>query len=845
MDVLRSSRSLRRPRLHRLPLVTAALALACGIAAGRGAPLPTGFWAVLGLAGLVATAITFRRPRLHLGTAAAVVAMILAAGAVHVRMSYFSVPADHIVTYTGTSPNLATLRGHVVTFPQIYQDPVQPGEGYSPGPTISFIVRVETIAVNRNGRREWKSATGLARVTVGQADRRLTAGQKLELVGRLGRFRPPDNPGEFDFAAKARNLGTLVWMSVPGVDGVTPLTARLRWYARLGWRIRAAGRQHLLACGDARSGHLLNALVTGERHPALRSLNRTMVRVGIAHFLSISGLHLGVFLGFVYFLCRLFALGPRRSAAVVLVVLCAYIVLAVPRAPLLRSAVMAAALCIATISQRRYTALNALAAAAICLLAVDPLQLFAPGFQLSFAIVGGLILLHRRMRSLLFGRWLSRRGLMVFRDRDRLRRWLYHRAAGFFIDAVTLCLAAYVVSAPLVAYHFGRFCPYAAVASLVLLPLVLAVLIPGYVSMALAWPMPNLSHAIGRLAASAADTMAEAVGWIGDIPGAGFELRPVGVLWLLMCYGAILLVLAWRRLPHGRVWAVGAILLVATATAYTQRSAPAPGAAELHLLAVGEGQCAILHTPNGSTYILDAGTRSGFDAYQQVMKPFFRARRLPAARTAIVSHANTDHFNALLGMLRDRGLAEVYLNDYFGEDLTGRDAQAADRELLGLLAERKARVIRIRAPARIDLDDRTKVEVLWPKPEKNKDLSVNDTSLVLRITCDNRSVLLTGDIEQLPQSILTDRGSAIRADVLVMPHHGGWERALPAFVSKVGAKVLLVSGYGHAGLSQPDDSPRAVFYDTLTRKYKYYATGRNGWICIRFGEGGVHVKTMR
>ncbi|MBL7132650.1 MAG: ComEC/Rec2 family competence protein [Phycisphaerae bacterium] len=807
--------------------------------------MSTGLWAVLGLAGLAAAAITFRRARLHLATAGAVAAMIFAIGAAHVRISYFSVPADHIVTYTGGSPILATLRGCVVTFPQVYQDPVQPEEGYSRGPRTTFIARAETIAVGPSGRREWKSATGLVRVTVGQGDRRLAAGQRLELVGRLGRFRPPNNPGEFDFAARARNHGTLVRMSVPGVDGVTLLPGRLPWYARLVWRIRAAGRQHLLACGDDRSGHLLNALVTGERHPALRSLNRTMVRIGIAHFLSISGLHLGVFLGFVYFLCRLLALSPRRAAIVVLVILGAYILLAEPRAPLLRSAIMATALCIAIISQRRYTALNALAAAAICLLAVDPLQLFAPGFQLSFAVVAGLLLLHRPMRNFLFGRWLHRRGLMVFRGPERLRRWLYYRAANFCMDLASLFLTASVVSAPLVAYHFGRFCPYAPISSLVLFPIVLAILIPGYVSMALAWPMPNLSHAIGRLAASAADTMTEAVGWIGDIPGAGFELRPVGALWLVMCYGAILLVVAWRRLRRGSLWAVGAMLLVAIATAYTQRDAAAPPAAELHLLGVGEGQCAILRTPAGRTYILDAGTRSGIDAYQQVMKPFFRARRLPAPRTAIISHANTDHFNALLGMLRDRGLDKAYLNDYFGEDLAGRDAQEADAELLGLLAERKAAVIRIRSPATIDLDDRTKVEVLWPGPEKRNDLNANDTSLVLRITCDGRSVLLTGDIGQVPQSALIGRGSALRADVLIMPHHGGWERTLPAFVGAVGAKVVLVSGHGHAGQSQPADSPGAVFYDTLTLKYEYYTTGRNGWICLRFGAGGTRVTTMR
>ena len=807
--------------------------------------MSTGFWAVVALAALAAAATTFRRPRLHLAAAMAAAVTICAIGAVHVRIRYFSVPAEHVVTYTGNGRTLATLRGRAVTFPQIYQDPVQPGEGYSRGPRTTFILRADHLAVSRGGQREWTATTGLVRVTVGQADRRLAAGQRLELVGWLGRFRPPDNPGQFDFAAAARNHGTLVQMSVPGVDGLTVLTGRLPWYARLAWRIRSAGRQHLLACGDESSARLLNALIMGERHPALRSLNRTMVRVGVAHFLSISGLHLGVFLGFVYFLCRLFVLSPRRSAGVVLAVLVAYVLLAEPRAPLLRSAIMAAALCIVTISRRRYTALNALAAAAVCLLAVDPLQLFAPGFQLSFAIVAGLLLLHRPMRNFLFGRWRRRRGLMVFRSRDWLRRLVYYEVANVLMDAVTICLTAYVVSAPLVAYHFGRFSPYGAVSTLLLFPLVVLVLIPGYVSMALAWPMPNLSHAIGRLAASAADATAEAVAWIGDLPGVSFELRPIGALWLLMCYGVILLVLARRRLRHGAPWAGGAILVLAAATAYTQRGAAAPPAAELHLLAVGEGQCAILHTPAGGTYILDAGTQGGFDAYQQVMKPFLRTRRLPAPRTAIISHANTDHFNSLLSMMRECGLDKAYLNDYFGRDLTGRVAQAADKELLGLLAEQKAAVIRIRSPATIDLDDRTKVEVLWPGPEKQKDLSANDTSLVLRITCDNRSVLLTGDIGQEPQSALTGRGDAIRAEVLIMPHHGGWERTLPDFVRAVKPKVVLVSGYGYAAQSQPDDSDRAAFYDALRWKYEYYATGRNGWIRLRFGAGGVHVETMR
>ena len=135
---------------------------------------------------------------------------------------------------------------------------------------------------------------------------------------------------------------------------------------------------------------------------------------------------------------------------------------------------------------------------------------------------------------------------MVFRDRDRLRRWLNYTAANWLMDAVAIAVIAYVVSAPLVAYHFHLFSPYAAPLSLLLAPVVAAVLVPGYVSMALAWPMPNLAYAFGQLAAWAADGLARIGG--GDGASAGAVLRParrerrLGAAVLRGCGGG-----RWRR----------------------------------------------------------------------------------------------------------------------------------------------------------------------------------------------------------------------------------------------------------------------------------------------------------
>ncbi|MCD6364838.1 MAG: ComEC/Rec2 family competence protein, partial [Planctomycetes bacterium] len=598
--------------------------------------------------------------------------------------------------------------------------------------------------------------------------------------------------------------------------------------------------------GDERSSMLLTALLVGERDGALRTLNRAMVHSGVAHFLSISGLHLGVFLGFVYLLCRLLVLSPRRAAAVVLVVLAAYILLAEPRAPLLRSAIMAASLCLATILGRRHFGLNALALAAVVLLVIDPLQLFTAAFQLSFVIVGGIILFQSPVRGLLFGWWLRRRGLMVFRDSGAWRRWSYFNLANWLIGGVSMCVTAYVVAAPLVAYHFGLFCPYAPLLSVLLLPLVLGVLIPGYLAMALAWPMPNLSNAIGSLAGEVANVMATLVESVQSLPGMFFELAPIGVVATALCYAAMLTVMFQRRIRFARIWVTAAVLAASSALIVSQLPSPAPRTAELHLLAVGPGQCAVLRTAGGKTCIIDAGSRGGFDVYDLVLGAFLRARKLPDPTWAFISHANSDHYNAMPGLLKSTRLETLYLNEYFGRARNGCPPPEAEQAIFALFLDRCDNIVRLASPPSraIRLDDRTCVEILWP-PGGRGDLTLNDTSLVLRITCDDQSVLLPGDLSRTGQGELARSGAAVRADVLVLPHHGAWCQTLPQFVSAVSPEMILVSS-----ASDPVDRSRIPdetkkFFSSLEIPLRYYNTARNGWVCLKFGRGKSRVECMK
>jgi len=846
MNDATSSPVAARTRRYRAPLVPAALSVMAGIVAGRYLPLPAGFWALLAATAMVVVLVTLVRAHLRLATAVAAAVMMLALAATYARLEWASVTEDHIVTFTDHRPILATIRARIVTSPQIAEAHAPP-VGYHPPARTVFVVEAGAIRTRADNGPDvptaWMPASGLVRVSVDEPDTRLTGGQDVELVGWLGRFRPAANPGQFDQAAFARQNHTLVWMTVPVSSGATILDQASRpWYARALWHLRSSVRQHLMTLGNRQDGRLINALVIGQRHPALRKLNQAMMRAGVAHLLSISGMHLGIFLGFVYLLCRLVSLTPRRSAIAVLVVLGTYMLLAEPRAPLLRSAMMAAALCVAAIVHRRYVALNALAAAAIVLLAIDPLQLFSAGFQLSFAIVAGLVLLRRWAVQALFGGWIRRRGLMVFRGEHRISRWFRVTAADWAMQATAMCVVAYVVAAPLVAYHFGLFSPYAPLLSILLLVPVTAVLVPGYVSAALAWPMPNLSAAIGQLAAGAAEALAWCVRQMTALPGLGFELRPVGVAVVVLFYAALGVVAIRRRVRLGNVFACVAAVVLLAVVAWSQRTAPAPNAAELDLLAVGSGQCAILRTPSGRAVLIDAGTNAGYDAYEYVIEPFLSACRLAAPDEAFLSHANSDHYGAMLSLMRRRPIRRVYLNDYFG--LQRGDWPPPEGILMDVFGNQGVDVVRLRAGRRVQLDDRTSVEVLWPPTQLRDDLTLNDTSLVLRITCDGVSVLLPGDLDETGQAELIATGN-IRADALVLPHHGGWERTLPEFVAAVAPKTILVStGRKLRPPASPSKAARQ-FYRTLESDYRFYSTYRDGWTRLRLGRGGVRVQTMR
>jgi competence protein ComEC len=229
------------------------------------------------------------------------------------------------------------------------------------------------------------------------------------MLGELSRFRGQRNPGEFNWKRYNRFHDQLCRFTVKDGDLLQAVESTAVWSPEgLNDKLRLRFSGMLSEDGFSVEGSsLLKAMVLGERDATFRRLNEAFQTTGLFHFLCVSGLHLGILAGFIWFTSLIIGLPRRAGAMLVMAAVILYAVLVPGRAPIIRATVVVCLFCLAEISGREVKRLHTLALAALLILLWRPAELFNIGFQLSFIIVTALILLSRRLVGMILGGTMS------------------------------------------------------------------------------------------------------------------------------------------------------------------------------------------------------------------------------------------------------------------------------------------------------------------------------------------------------------------------------------------------------------------------------------------------------
>ena len=419
------------------------------------------------------------------------------------------------------------------------------------------LVRLTVLPVGRGADMDGRPIDLPHRVRVNLAEADAPAGLGTGAIVTLrARLMPPPLPavpGAYDFARVA-------WFGGIGATGRGFAPVAITKHGEPGGGIRATLSQHIVAQLDGSAGGIAAALATGDVGAIGEADSEAMRRAGLAHLLSVSGLHItAAVAATMLIVLRLLALSPWLALRVRLPLVAAvagaaaaigYTLLTGSQVPTIRSCVAALLVLAALAMGREAMTLRLVAAGAVLVMLVLPESLAGPSFQLSFAAITAIMAFHEHPAiASLFGPHEEGRGRRLMRGAGSLL------LTGLLVEAALM---------PIAVYHFHKAGLYGAFANIVAIPLTTFVVMP-LEALALLLDTVGIGAPLWWLVQQSLDVLLWLAHAVADAPGAVRSLpaMPAGAF-ALMVMGGVWIALwrtRWRRLGAvplmvGAVWAL-------------------------------------------------------------------------------------------------------------------------------------------------------------------------------------------------------------------------------------------------------------------------------------------------
>jgi competence protein ComEC len=661
-------------------------------------------------------------------------------------------------------------------------------------------------------------------------------GTRLRIRAKLHPARNYRNPGAFDYEGYLRDNGISVLGSaeaaeierLPGFSGSRMELWRTRVHASIIAKIHELW--------PAEQASLMDAMVLGEES-FLRNATRTEYqRSGTYHVLVVSGMNLSILAVAIFWALRQVRVDPAVAAVVTVVVSFAYAFVVGVGPPVWRAALMLATYLGARLLYRERNMMNAIGAAALGVLIVDPRALFGASFQLTFLAVfiiagigspilerttlpyaRGLRLLRAASYDLRVAPEVAQFRLDLRLIGGRLRRFIGSHlglalpaiflrvtiAAGELIFISALMQAGLAL---LMAYHFHRATTMGMPANLAVIPLT-QVLMPaaaaavglGYISTALARPA-------AWVAGVALEGIAGTVHWLGGTQLVGTSVADLRVAMptlamILVSVAALVMAMLATQIRRTRWVAFGSVALLFGVAAWIAFVPSRPhvrsGVMEMTTIDVGQGDSILLVTPEGRTLLIDAGglpqwMHSDFDLGEQVVSSYLWNRGIDRLDAVAITHPHADHYGGMPAVMANFHPRELWLSI---------DRPMGDFAAVVAQAERAGMKLSVKKEGDEFDYGGAHMRVLAPgRDQVTGSVRPNDDCLVFTAAFGGTAALLEGDAERPAERRVVEEHA--EAMLLKVAHHGSASGTSADLLATVRPRYAVISVgarnvYGH------------------------------------------------
>jgi competence protein ComEC len=578
-------------------------------------------------------------------------------------------------------------------------------------------------------------------------------------------------------------------------------------------QLRFTGINYLEEHFPAEIASLSAALIFGDRSMLGSEVLADYQKTGIVHLLAISGLHVSLLIGMVFYLGIRIGLTRQFMINFLLIILPVYVILTGGSPSVIRSALMIflVLLTVRGKSKRKLLPIDAVSLAFMLYLVIDPIILFDVGFQLSFLV-----------------------SFVIIVSAPHILQGYKENGVKMLVTSAVAQLAAL----PLLLYHYFEMSMLGIFANLLYIPLFSFVYLPGlyllYIIQILFGTTPQIliklilkiiilfNHLIGFLANFSFATF---------VPG---RPNPILLIVYLLILIAIFYIWESRSYPKRKA---RLFMFIVVLFAFQPGWNWLNPYGEVTMIDVGQGDSILIHLPHGKgNYLIDTGGTIHFpeekwrerakpyEVGRDVVVPFLKAKGITKIDKLILTHGDMDHIGGTFSILQELEVKQI---------LIPAVVEPSETELSIIEEAKKKRIPVIKVSSGEHWENNgSKYYIL--SPEKNFAGERNSGSITIFAQLGGVNWFFGGDLDQAGEEEIIKKYPHLTVDVLKAGHHGSKTSSDEAFIKQLKPNVALISAgeknrYGH---------PHQEVLDRLTNINSIiYRTDQHGAITYRFFDG--------
>ena len=585
----------------------------------------------------------------------------------------------------------------------------------------------------------------------------------IKVTGQLQELRGFANPGSFNMQSYnwTHGLGGMVRNAEVEVLSTNPRC--LDYFALANLELSKFVEQY---AGDKAA--LLNGMVLGKGSGIASDTRESFSANGLSHLLSVSGTHLLLLASFIRLI--LARLGKGRNSVIVVLFLSTYACICGLKPPVLRALGMSTVLMWE--DKRPAAKGRILCVLVIVMLLFNPVWILDLGFQLSFAAASGLLWLMPKLKQ-------------------RLDKCL--RIEPILQEGIAVTLAAQLATLPILVGNFYTISLIAIISNVLLVPVLELATILTLLGMLIGYLLAPLGGVLIQLAAWLTEQILVQALWLQKLP---FSTLVVGSLPVVCAVIYYVLLFVWLDLPiflvlNGKerrcVLMLGSAVILGCW--FIRQYLPVP--TTIYYLDVGQGDAAVVLSPERKIAVLDTGGLAGMDTGARILTPFIHSLGKAEVEVFVPSHGDRDHIGGSAGLTRNIKIKQLILP----MEKLGKENYPLYRDLLQNASGTQLSLAKERLTLQLG---GCVLRIVSPLSEKAEG---NDASTLVELEDldTGHRALFTGDMSTRREVQLQNLSPYT---VLKVGHHGSKSSTSQDFLEQIQPKLAVVSCgyrnmYGH------------------------------------------------